>query len=96
MLHLISQSPIDKALLDRIDKGDDVVFVENAVLQILQKGHLSYLLTQLIKKNQLFVLADDILVRGITAKELVADVQVIDYSDFVDLTVKNKLIQSWC
>lgn len=50
MLHLISQSPIDKALLDRIDKGDDVVFVENAVLQILQKGHLSYLLTQLIKK----------------------------------------------
>ena len=96
MLHLISQSPIDKALLDRIDKGDDVVFVENAVLQILQNGHLSYLLTQLIKKNQLFVLADDILVRGITAKELVADIQVIDYSDLVDLTVKNKLIQSWC
>ena len=96
MLHLISQSPIDKALLDRIDKGDDLVFVENAVLQILQKGHLSYLLTQLIKKNQLFVLADDILVRGITAKELVADIQVIDYSDLVDLTVKNKLIQSWC
>lgn len=96
MLHLISQSPIDKALLDRIDKGDDVVFVENAVLQILQKGHLSSLLTQLIKKNQLFVLADDILVRGITAKELVADIQVIDYSDLVDLTVKNKLIQSWC
>jgi tRNA 2-thiouridine synthesizing protein B len=96
MLHLISQSPIDKALLDRIDKGDDVVFVENAVLQILQKGHLSYLLTQLIKKNQLFVLADDILVRGITAKELVADIQVIDYLDLVDLTVKNKLIQSWC
>jgi tRNA 2-thiouridine synthesizing protein B len=96
MLHLISQSPIDKALLDRIDKGDDVVFVENAVLQILQKGHLSYLLTQLIKKNQLFVLADDILVRGITATELVADIQVIDYSDLVDLTVKNKLIQSWC
>ncbi len=96
MLHLISQSPIDKALLDRIDKGDDVVFVENAVLQILQKGHLSYLLTQLIKKNQLFVLADDILVRGITPTELVADIQVIDYSDLVHLTVKNKLIQSWC
>lgn len=96
MLHLISQSPIDKALLDRIDKGDDVVFVENAVLQILQKGHLSYLLTQLIKKNQLFVLADDILVRGITPTELAADIQVIDYSDLVDLTVKNKLIQSWC
>jgi len=96
MLHLISQSPIDKALLDRIDKGDDVVFVENAVLQILQKGHLSYLLTQLIKKNQLFVLADDILARGITPTELVADIQVIDYSDLVDLTVKNKLIQSWC
>ena len=40
MLHLIFQSPIELALLERIVSGDDVVFLENAVLRILAKGSL--------------------------------------------------------
>ncbi|MCX7105721.1 MAG: sulfurtransferase complex subunit TusB [Methylococcales bacterium] len=95
MLHLISQSPIEKAILERIDKGDDVVFLENAILHILAKGLLSYTLTQLLKESKLFVLEGDIVVRGIAATELVTGIEVIDYSKLVDLTVKNKLIQSW-
>jgi sulfur relay protein TusB/DsrH len=86
MLHLIFQSPIDIAILERIDSGDDVVFFENSVLRILQKGSLSDALTQLLKRNRLCVLADDIEVSG---------VEVIDYSELVRLTVKNPVIQSW-
>jgi sulfur relay protein TusB/DsrH len=41
------------------------------------------------------VLADDIKVRGISASELVKGIEVIDYSEWVDLTVKNPIIQSW-
>ena len=95
MLHLISQSPIEKAILERIDKGDDVVFLENAILHILAKGLLSYTLTQLLQESNLFVLESDIVVRGIAANELVAGIEVIDYTKLVNLTVKNKLIQSW-
>ena len=95
MLHLIFQSPIDIAILERIDSGDDVVFLENAVLRTLQKGSLSNTLTQLLKQNRLYVLVDDIEVRGTAANELVNGIEVIDYSELVRLTVKNPVIQSW-
>ena len=95
MLHLIFQSPIDIAILERIDSGDDVVFLESSVLRILQKGSLSDILMQLLKHNRLYVLADDIEVRGIVADELVNGIEVIDYSELVRLTVKNPVIQSW-
>jgi tRNA 2-thiouridine synthesizing protein B len=95
MLHLIFQSPVDIAILERIDTGDDVVFLENSVLRILQNGRLSDTLSQLLKRNRLCVLADDIEVRGIVADELVYGIDVIDYSELVRLTVKNPAIQSW-
>ena len=95
MLHLIFQSPIDMAILERIDSGDDVMFLENSVLRILQKGSLCDILTQLLKRNRLCVLGDDIMVRGILADELVHGIEVIDYAELVRLTVKNPVIQSW-
>jgi len=95
MLHLIFQSPIDMAILERIDSGDDVVFLENSVMRILKNGCLSDTLMQLLKQNRLYVLADDIVVRGINADELVNGIEVIDYSELVRLTVKNPVIQSW-
>ena len=95
MLHLIFQSPVDLAILERIDSGDDVVFLENAVLRILKNGCLSETLMHLLTQNRLCVLADDIEVRGIAADELVYGIDVIDYSELVRLTVKNPVIQSW-
>jgi len=95
MLHLIFQSPIDMAILQRIDAGDDMVFLENSVLRILQKGSLCNTLAQLLNHNRLCVLLDDIEVRGIRADELVNGIEVIDYSELVRLTVKNPQIQSW-
>ncbi len=95
MLHLIFQSPIDSAILERIDSGDDVLFLENAVLRILKKGSLCVALTQLLMQNRLYVLVEDIEVRGIAIAELVEGIEVIDYSGMVDLTVKNPVIQSW-
>ncbi len=96
MLHLIFQPPIDMAILERINTGDDVVFLENSVLRTLQKGRLNDALTRLLDGgNRLCVLADDIEVRGIVADELVKGIEVIDYSELVRLTVKNPVIQSW-
>ena len=95
MLHLIFHSPIDMAILERIDSGDDVVFLENSVLRILKKGSLNDTLTQMLKHNRLFVLAEAIEVRGIVADELVNGIEVIDYAELVRLTVKNPVIQSW-
>lgn len=95
MLHLISQSPIETAVLERIDTGDSVVFLENALLRILQNGDLSGNLVALLARNRLYVLSDDISIRGITADELVKGIEVIDYDGLVELTVRHCLIQTW-
>ena len=95
MLHLIFQSPIETAILDRIDSGDDVVFLENSVLRILQNGSMQDALTQLLTGSRLYVLSEDLVVRGITTGQLVEGIEAIDYAGLVELTVKNPVIQSW-
>ncbi len=95
MLHLIFQSPIESAILERIDSGDIVVFLENAVLRTLQNSAISNTLVQQLGRNRLCVLSDDIAVRGIIPDELIKGVEVIDYAGLVELTVNNPVIQSW-
>lgn len=96
MLHLIFQSPIDIAVLERMDSGDVAVFLESAVLGVLQNGRLADVLAAKIGSNRLCVLSEDIAIRGILVSELVIGLEVIDYSGFVNLAVENQLIQSWC
>jgi len=95
VLHLIFQSPIESAILERIDSGDIVVFLENAVLRTLQNSAISNTLAQQLGRNRLCVLSDDIAVRGIIPDELVQGIEVIDYAGLVELTVNNPVIQSW-
>lgn len=95
MLHLVFQSPIEAAVLERIEAGDAVVFLENAVFRVLRNGVLQGTLTQLLGTNRLCVLSQDTAVRGIAADELVEGIEIIDYADLVELTVNNRVVQSW-
>ncbi len=95
MLHLIFQSPIETAILERIDPEDVVVFLENAVLRVLQNSSISATLKQQLSSNRLYVLSDDIAIRGIARDELIEELEVIDYAGLVELTVNNAVIQSW-
>jgi sulfur relay protein TusB/DsrH len=95
MLHLIFQLPIDKAVLDRMAAGDSTVFLESAVLGVLQNGSLAEVLLSKLTTNRLYVLAEDMAIRGILESELVTGLKVIDYLGLVNLTVENPLITSW-
>ena len=95
MLHLISQSPIELAILERIAHGDAVVCLDNAVLNLLQAGRLSTALTRLLATSRIYVLQTDIALRGIAVEELLSGIEVIGYSELVSLTVDNPHIQSW-
>ncbi|MEQ1558472.1 MAG: sulfurtransferase complex subunit TusB [Methyloglobulus sp.] len=95
MLHLIFQSPVEPAILDRMATDDVAVFLENAVLSALQKGQLADAISQKLNSNRLYVLSEDMAVRGIDITELVLGLEVIDYPGLVDLSVENRLIQSW-
>ncbi|MEQ1530026.1 MAG: sulfurtransferase complex subunit TusB [Methylococcales bacterium] len=95
MLHLISQADLSAALIDRIDVGDVVIFLENAVLRTVANSASSLLIAGLLKHNQVYVMADQLIVRGIGTDELVTGIKVIDYEQLVDLTIKHAVIQSW-
>lgn len=95
MLHLVFQSPIEAAVLERIEAGDVAVFLENAALRLLKNGLLSTSLTQLLGTNRLCVLSEDMAVRGIAVDELIEGIDIIDYAELVELTVNNRVIQSW-
>lgn len=95
MLHLIFQSPIETAVLERTEAGDVLVFLENATLRILQNGTLADSLTGKLATHRLCVLAEDLVIRGISPDALIKGIEVIDYAGLVDLTVKHPLIQSW-
>lgn len=95
MLHLIFQSPLEAATLERIDSGDVAVFLENAVLRLLKNSAISDILTRKLSCNRLCVLSDDITIRGIAPDELTEGLEVIDYAGLVELTVNNVGIQSW-
>jgi tRNA 2-thiouridine synthesizing protein B len=95
MLHLIFQSPLQTATLQRIGKGDAVLFLENALFYLLKNAALNADLQTLSGRTQLFVLDSDLETRGIAAEELSSGINVINYAGWVSLTTEHKTIQSW-
>ncbi len=95
MLHIIAKSPIQSSILERIDAGDSVLFIRSAVQELLKEGALSKRLSRLQKQSNLAALTTDLQARGISPEELVEGISIIDYSDFVKLTIEHSLIQSW-
>jgi len=95
MLHLIFQSPVDNAVLDRMASGDIAVFLDSAVLSVLQQGKMAGAISHKLNTNRFCVLFEDMEARGILMAELVAGLEVIDYPGLVKLTVENTSIASW-
>ena len=95
MLHLIFQSPLETAVLERIETGDAVVLAGNSVIMALRRGFLAERLAAMSQGGLLHVLSEDIEMHGIAPDSLVAGIVVIDYFGLVELTLKHKVIQSW-
>ncbi len=95
MLHLIYQSPLESATLQRIAINDSILFMENALFRLLKSSRHASELETMSTHSSLFVLEEEIALRGIHSNALVAEIKVIDYQDFVHLTLEHSLIQTW-
>ncbi len=97
MLHLLSQPPLQQALIERIADGDDVV-LQQAMVWSAFTGHAdnSKLLQLLARQCRVFVMQEMLTVNGIENSQILAGVDIIDYAFLVDLTVKNPVVHSWC
>ena len=95
MLHIITTTTGHEVLLQRISRGDALLFVESAVLSLHKNSHYSQILLHLLQHCQCYALEADLLARGLAADRILAEVAVVDYQGFVNLTVKHAVIKTW-
>jgi tRNA 2-thiouridine synthesizing protein B len=96
MLHLIFQTPLTVAVVERLGTTDSIVLQGAAVWNALQGHVLNASLSQLLQHNaSLYVLQEDLQVNGIDRSRLLPGVEVISYDGLVDLTVAIQQIQTW-
>ncbi|QJC30932.1 sulfurtransferase complex subunit TusB [Enterobacteriaceae endosymbiont of Macroplea appendiculata] len=99
MLYILSNSPLCcnfVLLLDILNKNDDLILIQDGVLAGLSNSifykkirHMKYQ-----KQLSIFAIQNDIVTRGLLnnfSKEII----IIDYKQFVDLTVKHKQQILW-
>ncbi|MDR7344071.1 tRNA 2-thiouridine synthesizing protein B [Pantoea alhagi] len=95
MLHTLISSPFqcDYFLLLRMLRADDdLLLMQDGVLAGLQQSRLLPPLLQ--APARLWALKEDVVARGLTA-QISAKITVIDYNDFVTLTVKQQQQMPW-
>ncbi|WP_343189415.1 sulfurtransferase complex subunit TusB [Buchnera aphidicola] len=96
MLHILMNSPFKNNNINRfskmIDFFDDFLAIQDGVIISLKNNYFIKLIKSLTKN--LYVLEEDLLARGFR-KNISSIFFVINYEQFVFLTVKNKKQISW-
>ena len=99
MLHIVSESLSEPSILqrylDRIGSDQSLLLIEDAVFVARQGSRTDPVLESAMIRLKVFVLSEDLLVRGITLGELKPDIERVDYIGFVNLVAEHEHIQSW-
>ncbi|MDP2177866.1 DsrH/TusB family sulfur metabolism protein [Methylicorpusculum sp.] len=94
MLHLVFESSPEPIVLERIDKGDDVVFIGMSVQRLISQAFKEKI-RGLSKEIKWYALQDALLIHGIQPSEFPDTIEVIGYLDLIRLTTANEVIHSW-
>lgn len=95
MLHTLSHSPwqcdID-ALMSMLREGDDLLLIQDGVAAALEGSRFVEILNS--APISLSALKDDLDARGLTG-QISSKINVVGYTDFVNLTVKHPSQMNW-
>ncbi len=98
MLYIINHSPYhDDNLLNALrfaQPGNAFVLIADAVTAACTGNPISEAITYAMQNSNVYVLQDDLDARGIDAV-LIEGMRMIDYTAFVDLTLKHQHCVSW-
>ena len=98
MLHIINQSPISSiqftSCLRLLLSQQSLLLIEDGVYALKQNTFYAELLKQRLATTRIYALLPDIKARGIEDK-IIPDISLINYEEFVELTVQHKTICSW-
>jgi len=94
MLHIVNKSPFEKnsfsSCMDHAKEGSAVLLIEDGVFAALKGTRFS----KSLSKAKVYAMESDVNARGIQGN-VDGNVELVDYSKFVDLVTENDRVQSW-
>ena len=99
MLHTVNKSPFEKNSLETClrlaEDNSSILLIEDGVDGALKNTTIENSIINAQKTNKFFVLGPDLKARGLDKTSLISNIEIIDYKEFVKLTVENDKIQNW-
>ena len=99
MLHTVNKSPFEKNSLETClrltEDNSSILLIEDGVYGALKNTTIETSIINAQKTNKFFVLGPDLKARGLDKSSLISNIEIIDYKEFVKLTVENDKIQNW-
>ena len=99
MLHTVNKSPFEKNSLDTClrlaEDNSSILLIEDGVYGALKNTSFEKSVIEAQKSSKFYVLGPDLKARGLDKSSLISNIEIIDYKEFVKLTVENDKIQNW-
>ena len=98
-LHTVNKSSYDRNTLETCvslaAKGSEVIMIEDGVYSAIKTGNKASVISDAMGDVNFYVLGPDLKARGLNEGQLIDGIKVVDYSGFVELSVKNDKVTSW-
>ncbi len=98
-LHTVNKSPFERSAfvsaLNHMREGDALLMIEDGVIGARKAGAFAALLAGATQRCAVYVLAPDLVARGMGEGDVVAGATLVDYGGFVDLVAQHKRTQAW-
>lgn len=95
MLHLVFNLANNSILTRLYHSNSVVVFLDNAVISLLNNSIFENHLVDLINVSACYVLDEDLLCRGISKDDLIKGIICIDNTELVKMTIAHTPIYTW-
>jgi tRNA 2-thiouridine synthesizing protein B len=99
MLHTVNKSPFERNALESclgfVRQGHVILLYEDGVYAALTGTAWEAKIKAALANCKICVLTPDLEARGMKTNQVIAGIQPVDYTGFVDLVVENYPIQAW-
>ena len=93
LLHTVNKSPFEKSSLATCVRiavqGSSVLLIEDGVYGAMNGTSLNGMLSDAGNRLRFYVLGPDLAARGLSEKDVMKGIEVVDYDGFVDLVVEH-------
>jgi len=99
MLHTVNKSPFERRTLDtalrHAVKGAGILLIEDGIYAAFEGTVVADKVRAALGNHKIYVLGPDIAARGMSEKQVIDGLEVVDYGGFVDLVTEYDKVQSW-